>query len=305
MNRVRFAFAALAVLAAATPIQPAEAGENGSEVIARIASIEVTASDLRDYIALLDPRDQAALARDPTLLSQSVRQLLASKLVLKEALARKWDQEPAVAQQLERVRQSAIVETYLQSVAKVPDGFPSDADLQNAYDANKTAFLQPRQFDIAHIFIAIDKNADKPAQDAARKRVDDIEKKLKQKGADFAAIAASDSDDQATAKRGGEIGWLAEAQINPDLRKQVMGLAKNGIADPIQLDDGWHIVKLIDTKAAYTRPLSEVRDQLAEQLRRERAEVERRNYLAKLLQANPPAINELALTKLLAKSSDK
>jgi parvulin-like peptidyl-prolyl isomerase len=300
---VRLGAAALAA-ALAFPAMAARAADSGSEVIARIASIEVTTADLRSYIAALDPRDQAALARDPTLLSQSVRQLLASKLVLNEALAKKWDQQPAVAQQLERVRQGAIVETYLQSVAKVPDDFPSDTDLQSAYDANKTAFLQPRQFDIAHIFIAVDKNADKATQDKARKRVDDIQKKLKQKDADFSAIAASESDDPATAKRGGEIGWIAEAQVTPELRKQVAGLAKDGIGDPVQLDDGWHIVKLIDTKAAYTRPLSEVRDQLTDQLRRERAAVERRNYLTKLLQASPPAINELALTKVLAKPAD-
>jgi peptidylprolyl isomerase len=294
----------LVLLALAAPAADARA-DSGGDVIARIGAIEVKTDDIRAYVETLDPRDQAALARDPALLSQSVRQLLASKLVLKEALAKKWDQQPAVVAQLERLRQNAIVETYLQSVAKVPDGFPSDAELQNAYDANKTAFLQPRQFDIAHIFIAVAKDADKTTQDKARKRIDDLQKKLKQKGADFAAIATADSDDQTTAKRGGEIGWLTEAQIVPDLRKVVAGLAKDGITDPIQLDDGWHIVKLIDTKAAYTRPLSEVRGQLADQMRRERAIAERRAYLAKLLQDNPPAINELALTKILPKSDAK
>jgi parvulin-like peptidyl-prolyl isomerase len=281
------------------------AADVGGEVIARIGSIEIKSDELRGYIAALDPRDQVALAQNPALLSQSVRQLLAGKLVLQEALAKKWDQQPAIAAQIERVRQSTIVETYLQSVTKLPDGYPSDADLQSAYDANKTAFLQPRQFQLAQIFVAVAKDADKPTQDKARNKLDDIAKKLRQQGADFAAIAGTDSDDPASAKRGGEIGWVAEAQITPELRRSVIGLAKGAVADPLQLDDGWHIVKLLDTKAAYTRPLSEVRDQLADQLRRDRSTADRRAYLTKLLQDNPPAINELALGKIAGKPDVK
>ena len=294
------------ILVLVAPIRIVAAADPGGEVvIARIGSIEVSADELRGYIAALDPRDQAALAHDPALLSQSVRQLLAGKLVLQEALAKKWDQQPAVAAQIEHSRQDTIIETYLQSVAKAPDGYPTEADLQSTYDANKTIFLQPRQYRLAQIFVAVTKDADKSAQDAARKRLDEVQKKLKQRNTNFGTIAATDSDEQATAKRGGEIGWLAEQQITPELRNVVSGLAKGAVADPVRLDDGWHVVKLLDTKAAYTRPLSEVRDQLAEQLRRERAMVERRAYLAKLLQDNPPAIDELALGKLMSQPDAK
>lgn len=294
---------ALLLVAPARIVAAADPG--GEAVIARIGSIEVSADELRGYIAALDSRDQAALARDPALLSQSVRQLLAGKLVLQQALAKKWDQQPAVVAQIESSRQNTIIETYLQSVAKAPDGYPTEVDLQSAYDANKTIFLQPRQYRLAQIFIAVTKGADKSAQDAAHKRLDEVQKKLRQKSTDFGAVAAADSDEQATAKRGGEIGWLAEQQITPALRTVVSGLAKGAVADPVRLEDGWHVVKLLDTKAAYTRPLSEVRDQLAEQLRRERSLVERRAYLAKLLQDNPPTINELALGKLVSQPNSQ
>ncbi len=69
----------------------------------------------------------------------------------------------------------------------------------------------------------------------------------------------------------------------------------------MKLDDGWHIIKLLDTKPAYTRPLSEVRDAIVQQLRAGRGAENRKAYLAKLLQQNPPAVDELALSKLLGK----
>jgi peptidylprolyl isomerase len=269
----------------------------GDDVIARVGNANISAEELRAYVGALGAQDQAALARDPALLSQAVRMLLANRLVLQEVVARKWDQQANVAAQLDRVRENALVEIYLQSVSTPPVGFPSEEDLQKVYDANRGAFLMPRQFQLAQIFIALPKDADKAAEDKAKKNLDEIQGKLKAPGVDFAAIARTASE-----KDGGDLGWIAENQIRPEIKVQVMGLAKNGVSEAIRLDDGWHILKLLDTKAAYTRTLPEVREQLVQQIRTERATVMRRAYLAELLKRHPPILNELALSNLLDSS---
>lgn len=294
----------MAALIAALALLALLGGAHGAdgEVVARIGGIDVSAEDVRAYVRSLDPRDQAAVERDPASLSQAVRALLASQVVLKEALAQKWDQQPAVATQLQRLRDSALTELFLQSVSKPPEAYPSQTELESAYEENKASFVVPRQFHLAQIFVAAPKSADKALDEKARTKVAEIQRKLKQKGADFGAIAQADSEDPETAKRRGEIALLAENQIAPEIRTVVMGLAKDAISDPQRLDDGWHIVKLLDTKAAYTPSLAELHDQLALRLRAERAAANRRAYLAKLLEHTPPAINELALAKVLAKS---
>lgn len=270
----------------------------GNDVVARVDGINVTAEEVRAYIAALGPREQEALARDPAMLSQAVRLLLANRLVLKEVEAKKWEQQPAVAAQLERARESALVELYLQSVTTPPANFPSEEDLQKVYDANRNAMLVPRQFELSQIFVAAPKDADKAAEEKAKQSLDDIQRKLKAPGADFAAIAGADNG----AKEGGNLGWVAENQIRPEIRTQVMGLAKNAVSEPIRLDDGWHIIKLLDTKASYTRTLAEVRDQLVQQIRAERATMLRRAYLAELQKEHPPVLNELALSGLFDNS---
>ena len=108
--------------------------------------------------------------------------------------------------------------------------------------------------------------------------------------------------DAQSAGRGGEIGWLTEAQIQPEIRQLVPTLALNAVSDPIKLEDGWHIVKLLDTKAANTPALDQIKDQLVQQMRAEKAKANSQAYLAKLLQENPLAINELELAKVLKKS---
>lgn len=277
----------------------AELGAKGGEVIARVGTSDVTADEVRAVIAVLDARQQAALARDPALLSQTVRSLLASRLVLKEALAKKWDQQPAMVAQLARARENLIADSYLQSVTAPPENYPSDADVKTVYDANASAFLIPRRFQLAQIVVAVGKDADKAAEDAARKKLDEVLKKVKQPGADFAALARTLSDDTSTAERDGEIGWAAEPDLRPEIRSQVVGLAKAGVTEPVRLDDGWHVIKLIDTETSRVRPLVEVRDLLAQRIRAERAEANRRTYMAELLKQTPPVINELALSKLL------
>ncbi|MGX9429412.1 MULTISPECIES: peptidylprolyl isomerase [Bradyrhizobium] len=267
----------------------------GDDVIARVGSINISADQIRAYVAALGPRERAAFGQDPNLLSQAVRLMLANRLVLQEVAAKKWDQQPAIAEQLDRVRESAVAELYLQQVATPPASFPSEDELQKVYDANRASFLMPRQFELAQIFVPLAKDADKAAEDKAKKTVEDIQRKLKAPGADFAALA----NETGEVKNGGELGWLAETQIRPEIRTQVMALAKNAIAEPIKLDDGWHIIKLTDTKASYTRTLPEVREVLVQQMRSERAAMLRRAYLAELLKQNPPVINELALSSLI------
>ncbi len=288
--------------AAPTPIRQGAAQGTArvsvsDDVVARVGDANVSADEIRAYLSALGGREQAALAKDPALLSQAVKMLLANRLVLQEVVAKKWDQQPNVVAQLDRVRENALIELYLQSVTTPPAAFPTDEDVQKVYDANRASLIVPRQYELAQIFVAAAKD-DKVADDKAKKKLDDIQKKLKAPGADFAAIGGSDSDTPGS----GELGWLSEAQIVPEIRNQLAGLAKGAVSEPVRLDDGWHIVKLLDTKASYTRTLPEVRDQLVQQMRSERATALRRAYLAELLKQHPPVVNEFALSNLLDSS---
>ena len=302
------AVAAPAKAKSASPAPPAQAPatqglaaprtEANQDVIARIGAINLSAEDVRSYVAGLTPREQAAITKDPALLSQAVRLLLANRLVLQEALQKKWDQQPGVATQLEQIREASIVELYLQAVTVPPASFPSADEVQKVYDANRGALLVPRQFQLAQIFVAVAKDSDKAMDDKAKQQIDEIARKLKAPGADFSAIATASNE----SKGAGDLGWVTESQIRSEIRAQVIGLTKNAVTDPIRLDDGWHIVKLVDTQSSYTRSLPEVREQLVQQMRAERSSMLRRAYLAELQKQQPTVLNELALSGLFDES---
>lgn len=267
------------------------------DVIARVGESEIKAAQVRPYIENLSEQDRAALAKNPAALSQAVRSLILQQMLFKEAVAAGWEKNPEVVAQLERVRQGAISESYLQSVSKIPDSFPSAEEVKTVYEARKDELKVPKQIRLAQIFVAVPKDADKAAQDKAKARIEELAKAVK--AGDFASVARDKSDARETAARGGEVGWLAESQLQPEIRTQVSGLAKGGVSEPVRLADGWYLLKALETKDAHTATLDEIKDQLATALRTDRARATREAYLAKLQQQNPVALDELGLAKLL------
>jgi parvulin-like peptidyl-prolyl isomerase len=278
---------------------PALKAASDGDVIARVGDTDVTAEEIRAAIQNLDANTQAAAARDPAALTEIVRAILTQRMILKVALENKWDQDPSVTAALARLRDSAIAQTYLQSVSKPPDDYPSDAEVQAAYDANKAQLLVPRQYDLAQIYVKDIQGGSQTDDAKAQVKLGAVRKALARHDADFAAIAQADSDEPGSAAKGGELGWLAENKIQPEIRTQLGPLTKGSVTQPIRLDDGWHILKVLDVKEPYTPALEEIRPQLVQQMRNEKARANSQAYIAKLVQENPIQLNELSLSKVL------
>jgi len=256
-------------------------------VLGKIGEIEITSDEVRDILSGLQAGNPGTLTEDPAALSQYVRNLLVQRLILRKAVEEKLDQDPAVITTLVRAREAALTEAYLQARATLPTGYPSEAELIAAYDSAKEKLLVPKSYHLAQIYIAKDKA-----------KLDATLKQLKAKGADFAAIAKATSEEPASAAKNGEIGWLTEEQIQPEIREKLPKLTLNTHSEPISLKDGWHIIKLLDIREAHTPPLGQIRVQLTARIRSERTQQLRQEFLSQLLRDHPAAINEIELGKL-------
>jgi parvulin-like peptidyl-prolyl isomerase len=259
-------------------------------VLAKIGTIELSAQEVREIMVGLNPEQQAAIAKDPSILSQYVRALLIQRLVLKQATEQKWDQEPAVIAKLVRARETALSESFLEKASDPGSEYPNEAELSDAYEMAKPKLLVPKSYHLAQIYIASD-----------RGKLDSTVKQLKSKNADFAAIARAASEESVSAAKGGEIGWLTEDQIQPEIREKLPKLNLGALSDPIAMKDGWHVIKVLDVREPYTPTLDQIRPQLLVRLRTERIQQKRQEYLAQLLKEHPIAINEIELTHLTPK----
>lgn len=268
------------------------------DVIGQAGSLRVTAAEVKDTLAALGDAGAAA-AGDPVAAGQLVRSLLAQRLLLREAEAAGYERRPETVARLARAREVALTESWLESVSAPPAAYPSEAELKAAYESARPQLALPRTWRLAQIFVALPKDAGTEAAAVAEQKLTSIRQALRDKTADFAALAAQHSEEADSAGRGGEIGWLEENRIQPAILERLSGLKVEAVTEPVRLDDGWHIVKLLDVREPRTPPLEEVRRGLVQRLRAEKARANREAHLAALLRRHPVAINELALAELL------
>ena len=277
------------------------AAADSNNVIARVGNLDVKLEEVKTALAKLDQREQDAITKDPALLNQVVRLLLVQRLMLNEATSKKWDEKPQVKIAIDRARESAITESYLQSVSQPALGYPSETELEVAYDQAKPSLAVGRQWKLAQIYVAAPEGTAKADVEKAEAKLAEVKKALADKSADFAALAKKHSDEAASAAQGGEIGWMVEAQIQPEIREAATKLTAGAQSEAVRMKDGWHILKCLEIKEPSTAPLDQVRTVLIERMRQERAKANSQAYMAALLEKNPVSINEITLAKALAK----
>ena len=88
-------------------------------------------------------------------------------------------------------------------------------------------------------------------------------------GADFAKLVQTDSDDEASKAKGGDLGvWKMTDNVPDALRGAVMGLKEGEVSEPIRQPGGFYIVHADSVTYA---PLADVKDVLFDQLKQQKA----------------------------------
>ena len=141
------------------------------------------------------------------------------------------------------------------------------ADVQRAYNDNIAQYQTPEQIRASHILI---KTEGKNEADV-RKVAEDVLKQVKA-GGDFAALATKFSEDEGSKATGGDLDYFGRGRMVPEFETAAFATAPGQVTDLVKTQFGFHIIKVVDKRAGVTRTLDEVRPQLEEQLKRERAD---------------------------------
>lgn len=98
---------------------------------------------------------------------------------------------------------------------------------------------------------------------------------------DFAAIAATTSQDPGSAADGGDLGWTGPGSFLPEFEQQVDSLKENEISKPFKTKYGWHIVQLLGRRD-HDATDDIVRQHAFAELREAKAEEETELWLRRL-----------------------
>ncbi len=143
------------------------------------------------------------------------------------------------------------------------------ADIERAYNASIEQYTTPEQIRASHILLRTDGKNDA----AVKTRAEELLKQARS-GADFAELARKNSQDDASAKNGGDLDYFGKGRMVPEFEQVAFAMEPGAISDLVKTSYGFHIIKLVDKKPGTTRPLAEVRQQISDQLAMERSQAQ-------------------------------
>ena len=168
---------------------------------------------------------------------------------------------------------------------------PSEQEVRDYYDQHQDLYQTAERRHVAHILVT-DKD-DK----AALTKVQDLLAKLKA-GDDFAKLAAANSADTLSARKGGELDWFEKGVMDPAFEQAAFALAKPGeLSAVVKSKFGYHIVKLLGVEPQTTRPFDAVKGDVANKLKQDKARdsfLEQQQKMADLSFENPDSLDMVA-----------
>ncbi|MGF1693081.1 peptidylprolyl isomerase SurA [Photobacterium kagoshimensis] len=117
--------------------------------------------------------------------------------------------------------------------------------------------LQGVQYNVSHIQIRVEDDADKAERGDAEQQAKTLVKELNN-GADFANLAYSYSKGP-KALQGGEWGWMRQEEMPTIFADEIKSHGKGAIIGPFRSGIGYHIIKINDVKGLETVSVTEVK----------------------------------------------
>jgi peptidyl-prolyl cis-trans isomerase D len=145
----------------------------------------------------------------------------------------------------------------------------SEAQLRAAYDADLDQHTTPEEVRASHILLPTEGRD----EDAVRQEAEELLARVRG-GADFADLARKHSGDELSAERGGDLDFFGRGRMVPEFEQAAFALEPGQISDLVRTQYGYHIIKVADRREETVRSFDEVRPQLEEELKWERAQAE-------------------------------
>src|ERR1039457_906977 len=145
---------------------------------------------------------------------------------------------------------------------------PADADLRRMYSQNQDSFRTPERVKVRHILLKTD---GKPASEEPKikAKAEDLLKQIRG-GADFAALAKTNSEDPGSAANGGAMpDWVTRGQTVPEFEKTAFSLKPGQTSDLVKTQYGYHILQVLQHEDARLRPFEEAKPELTVQAKKQ------------------------------------
>ncbi len=222
-----------------------------NRVVAVINDQKITAKQAMAVLKTLSPDERKRFPETDVGIQQALQNAYIRMQFAEEAEKLKMADASPWKEDLDSARRSILFQAYLQHLT-TGDFEVKDADVTKYYADHPAEFEQMK---LAVIQVSFLPPTAKPPADGkptrtqaeAKAKADEIVKKLRA-GAKFAEVAKTDSDDAASAGKGGEIGSFPTGKNNlpANINDAVSKLKTGEVTDPLEARTGYYIILMSD-----------------------------------------------------------
>ncbi|MBT2662912.1 peptidylprolyl isomerase [Bacillus sp. ISL-45] len=166
---------------------------------------------------------------------------------------------------MDRIRED--IEVYLLAEKMIGSSIDvSEDELKTYFEENKDSFDQKEQVKASHILVE---------DEATAKKV----KEELDNGKNFAELAKKYSTDTSNADNGGDLGYFGKGEMAEEFENAAFALETDAISEPVKTEFGYHIIKLVDKKAAKAAKFDDHKGEIKELLFDQKIQAEYPNWL--------------------------
>ncbi|MCL4838806.1 MAG: SurA N-terminal domain-containing protein [Thermoanaerobaculia bacterium] len=144
----------------------------------------------------------------------------------------------------------------------------SDEDLRRYYDQNQEEYRREEQVRARHILVQVGAGR---TEEQARAEIDALRARI-EGGADFAALARERSDDPGSQSRGGDLGFFGRGRMIKEFEDAAFSAEPGRLVGPLRTGFGFHLLEVLERRAAGLQPYEEVEPQIRARLLTERVD---------------------------------
>jgi parvulin-like peptidyl-prolyl isomerase len=227
-----------------------------------------------DEILLLQKAEDAGLRPPPQYLEEVIDSIKKeNNLTTEEQFAAALEREGLSLGELRGNIEKSITQKMIVQREIEPKIAVSEAEIKAEYEKLKDGeFTKPATVALQEILVKDDTGGEALAKEIVAKA---------RAGEDFQVLARAHSA-APSRTNGGDVGEIAEPDMNRELRDLARTLGVGGVSDPLRVEGGFRIVKIVAKKAGTTTAYEAAKEQVREKLMLARFDKEYDNYIQEL-----------------------
>jgi parvulin-like peptidyl-prolyl isomerase len=153
------------------------------------------------------------------------------------------DRDAAVQRRLQQIQEAFLADLYSQKLQKDVVTANLDQRVRELYKAEQEKFVTGEQVRVQKVTVDLKGRT----REMALERAQEVRAKAAA-GDDFLALAARYSDDPTKTRNGGNLGYMSPKSFPPAVQEAMAKLKDGEISAPVETDDGFSIVRVLDRK---------------------------------------------------------